>query len=221
MSPYGRPSPGPPTSGLSSAMGDIALHTGGRRIDAVMAHDERAAGPIARQKAKEEKWKQKLAGKQTLWDMSSQLLADVGTADDGGAPGASSELWTLVRGRVEAQAQLKSISGWRSSAMDDFLENGVDGKQVGLAAGKQAKRRVEARPLQCESARMTRSAPAELIRLPRRIARPRAGHEALSPGLALRPRLPPLRRPGGQLDQVQELHKSCAEACEAMDRVIS
>ena len=67
-SPYARPAPGPPTTGLSSALGDVSLGyapRGKRRSTwpMPMPSDSRAGeAALVRQQAKEEAWKRKLSG---------------------------------------------------------------------------------------------------------------------------------------------------------------
>jgi len=148
-SPYARPvvAPGPPTTGLSGAMGALAVDVGlGSTWEQGLRSSSRRkqlqtprgfgdslgslGGPLSRQSAKEAEWKAKLARDQTTswWDMAKMNVGPSGLEDpavafakvasDAGAAPASAPPAALVAS--DSKAALKTLARGRNHARADM-----------------------------------------------------------------------------------------------------
>ena len=126
-------------------------------------------GPIARQKQKEDKWRQKLQNQDASWwtcanvaiaqEFSSRRQKADSLMETASLAKlqSSSALRTLARGRAHAKAELSSISAWRDSAIDSFVgapasdtpsvEPGLPPKPDAPSPGHFSRRYSKAKPL--------------------------------------------------------------------------
>jgi hypothetical protein len=90
------------------------------------------SGPLERQVAKEDRWRQKLDRQATWWDSAALAITEkartaelhLGEASRAAAKSArDSSLRTLLRARNHAKADVKEVEQWRNAAMDKFLGN--------------------------------------------------------------------------------------------------
>ena len=232
LSPYGRPPPPPPlTTGLSSILGGVTIDSGRKwKADGLTASapTKQAAGPLGRQRAKEEKWRLKLAAdmaaERSLWDKSSELLADPSApvaVEPERAPESSARLQTLLSGRIGAQEEQKRIDAWRGSAVDDFLAGTAQQQPKAKPRRRRTKESWTLPPLTLPAHAPTglRTWPEAAPRGAQQPDERRAGVEALSPHFLSRPRLSSLRPLDSRAD-CADLHQRCAYAAEAMERVL-
>lgn len=86
--------------------------------------------PVERQKAKEDKFRKRLAREQTSWWDSAQLAVAEGAGRTNSSLGDVSRaahagsLRTLARGRNNARAEVRAVDAWRDNAMDEFVNGG-------------------------------------------------------------------------------------------------
>ena len=89
---------------------------------------EADTGPLARQKVKEDKWREKLNKQASWWDSAAAAVSQSAVAADVHMGEASrayrtsdSSLRTLLRARNHAQADKKQVDTWKDEAIDRFV----------------------------------------------------------------------------------------------------
>jgi len=227
FSPFGKPPSGPSSTGLSGAMGSVALGS------------TPGSGPTRRSAAKEASSRWNTPMDECLWDVSTRVLdhPDASMASGGGEAASKRRLWSLIRARVDARAEIRSIDEWRGKLIDQFLVPSTpqQDEKRSSGGGGRCQRRAKA---------MAAAGPLPPLSLP-----PPAPSSASlrlgAGGPALLPQPPSTQRPAGQPSrpvrhkhvvgstargaeaddagrgvwEMRELHRRCASACEAIDRL--
>ena len=144
-SPYGPP-PGPLTTGLSGAIGDLSVVSAKRKSPPLRKSPPRkspsrkapirqgaftdlmaATGPLARQEQKEAEWKAKLAREKTSWWDAAALAVTDGTVSGSADPARSSSLRDASSSSAPAtlhesasQVALRTLARGRNHARADM-----------------------------------------------------------------------------------------------------
>ena len=113
-----------PTSRLTAEMAEVTLSTRERAKSIVKTAF--GASPIARQRAKEQVFKERLSRcKTSWWDAAAVGISDGTFAVDRALKRTSchneSSLLALAKGRIHAQLEVEAINEWRNAAVDSFL----------------------------------------------------------------------------------------------------